>query len=156
MSEDIYNNPLEDQEDINDAFPEKVDEEAEYVEAAPGHYIETGLGETKYTVQAGRLEGTQRTFRRLHCCSHIVRAGNAVGVCAVGHKTICARPDCSAWCKLCRNLVCRRHYVLDERYGGVPICDNCLAKISGPPVDIQIFFAIAIMVIILVIYFLLK
>ena len=26
MSEDIYNNPLEDQEDINDAFPEKVDE----------------------------------------------------------------------------------------------------------------------------------
>jgi len=156
MSEDIYNNPLEDQEDINDAFPEKVDEEAEYVEAAPGHYIETGLGETKYTVQAGRLEGTQRTFRRLHCCSHIVRAGNAVGVCAVGHKTICARPDCSAWCKLCRNLVCRRHYVLDERFGGVPICDKCLAKISGPPVDIQIFFAIAIMVIILVIYFLLK
>ena len=155
MSEDIYNNPLEDQEDINDAFPEKVDEEAEYVEAAPGHYIETGLGETKYTVQAGRLEGTQRTFRRLHCCSHIVRPSNAVGVCAVGHKTVCARPDCSAWCKLCRNLVCRRHYVLDERYGGVPICDNCLAKINRP-VDIRIFFAIAIMVIILAVYFLLK
>jgi hypothetical protein len=113
----------------DESEPGKVEKTSEHVYLGDdvGQTIPLGKEEEIIHVEGQKLQTEKFRTRTLHDCQHVDQ-NDAFARCCVTNRTICSRPECSARCSVCKNIVCVRHYTIIE---GRVVCHNCNKPASG-------------------------
>jgi hypothetical protein len=111
----------------NPRGPEKIEEEAQFVETPEDGFIDWLSRLRKHaTVEGNKILEAVGSVVRDRCCGCPATSPDA-GMCRPGKRRLCSTH--AAWCSACGLPCCQRHRIL---VNGLPVCAKCYTPAESP------------------------